>query len=475
MSNPLKTLPAVDVVLRHEAIRPLLEQLPRVQIVQCIRQVLDTIRARMRQDTGRPIDADEVARQTVVTGRKLLRQRLGPVINATGIVLHTNLGRGALADVAVERISAAARYANLELSLTTGKRARRGAHAEELLKTLTGANDALIVNNCAAATILALQGIAVGREVIISRGQLVEIGGGFRLPDVFEAAGVVLREVGTTNRTQLDDYDRAVTENTAAVLRVHRSNFRTSGFVTEPSAAELVRLARTHNLPMIDDLGSGCMTRLEPLGLNEPDVATSLRAGADLILFSGDKLLGGPQAGILLGNVDWITRLRRHPMARAMRVCKLTFAALEATLELHLSGNTFETVPTLQMLATPAAAIRERCTAVISVLAEGPFSSAPLAATVEPCHSEVGGGSLADQTLDSYAVRLTGVRPETVLEHLRTREFADSESADRHPPILGRIEDGAVLLDLRTVRSEDDPLIVDCLSQMSAAFAGADP
>jgi L-seryl-tRNA(Ser) seleniumtransferase len=448
MSNPLRNLPAVNAVLDHPDVEDLFEDVSRIQVTGCVRTVLNSLRNQVQKASGDSpvITLESVVGQTVRAVHQLKLQRLNSVVNATGIVLHTNLGRAVLSDSAIMRLVLAARATNVELDLQSGRRSRRGAHAEELLRELTGAPGALIVNNCAAATMLALQGVAVGKEVIISRGQLVEIGGGFRLPEVFEAAGVILREVGTANRTRVEDYERAVNENTGAILRVHRSNFRVSGFVAEPTAAELVTFARKHNLPMIDDLGSGCLTSLTPLGLDEPDVASSLQSKADLVLFSGDKLLGGPQAGILIGQTDWIERLRKHPMARAIRVCKLTLAALEATLEDHLAGDAFDTVPVLSMLSMPAEDVKERCEYVVEEL-----SDVGLDLSVVACESEVGGGSLADQTIASFAVRISGVQPDNFVKSLRIGEAA----------ILGRIEDGAVLLDLRSVRPDDDTILVD--------------
>ena len=448
MSNPLRNLPAVNAVLEHTDVEHLFEDVSRTQVTGCVRAVLNRLRDQVRNPSGdNPvITLESVVGQTVQAVHQLKLQRLNSIINATGIVLHTNLGRAVLSDSAIMRLLLAARATNVELDLQTGRRSRRGAHAEELLRELTGAPGALIVNNCAAATMLALQGVAAGKEVIISRGQLVEIGGGFRLPEVFEAAGVILREVGTANRTRVEDYERAITDNTGAILRVHRSNFRVSGFVAEPTAAELVTLARKHHLPMIDDLGSGCLTSLAPLGLDEPDVAGSLQSQADLVLFSGDKLLGGPQAGILIGQTDWIERLRKHPMARAIRVCKLTLAALEATLEDHLAGDAFETIPVLSMLSMPAEDVKERCEHVVEQLSE-----VGLDLSVVACESEVGGGSLADQKIASFAVRISGVQPDNFVRSLRTGEAS----------ILGRIEDGAVLLDLRSVRPDDDTVLME--------------
>jgi len=455
MTDLFRHLPAVTTVLEQPDVQNLTRLVSRAQLTDCVRTALNQVRSQLSEEK---VDATvESLLRTVVD--EALRQvshlrlrRLNQVINATGIVLHTNLGRAALSDSAVERLTLAARATNVELDLVTGKRARRGAGVEDLLTQPTGAPAALVVNNCAAATMLALQGVAGGKEVIIARGQLVEIGGGFRLPEVFEAAGVILKEVGTANRTRIEDYENAINDQTGALLRVHRSNFRVSGFVSEPSAAELVRLARKHQLPMIDDLGSGCVASLSSLGLDEPDVATSLNSNAELVLFSGDKLLGGPQAGILLGQSAWIERLRRQPMARAIRVGKLTLAALEATLEEHLAGEAFQNVPVMAMLATSADSIKARCEAVARAVKD-----CELDVTVTTCQSEVGGGSLADQTIDSFAIRLQGQRPDDLLRALRTGE-------DR---VLARIENDAVLLDLRSVRPEDD-----CIIERSIRLAG---
>ncbi len=454
MSSPLRNLPAVNAVLNHPDIEKLFEDVSRAQITALVRNVIEVMREQAGEAIGAGPDTtlDTAVRQTVRMVNRLKLRRLGSVVNATGIVLHTNLGRAPLSDLSITRIVQAARVTNVEFDLESGRRSHRGTHAEELLQELTGAAGALIVNNCAAATMLALQGIAAGKEVIISRGQLVEIGGGFRLPEVFEAAGVILKEVGTSNRTRVQDYAGSINDNTGAILRVHRSNFRVSGFVSEPSAAELATLAEQSKLPLIDDLGSGCLTSLTPLGLHEPDVAASLKSNADLVLFSGDKLLGGPQAGILIGKADCIERLRQHPMARALRVCKLTLSALEATLEDHLAGNALQTIPVLSMLSRSADEVKERCIAIVSEL-----SDIGLQLSVVPCKSEVGGGSLADQSIPSFAVRVSGPHPDKFMRLLRTGNAR----------ILGRIEEGAVLLDLRSVRPEDDTTLANELRRIN--------
>lgn len=374
-----------------------------------------------------------------------LGQRLQPVINATGIILHTNLGRSPMSDKAITAANNAARYTNVELNLESGRRSKRGERLMNLLAQLTGAEDALVVNNCAAATVLVLQAIAAGQEVIVSRGQLVEIGGGFRLPDVFRAAGVTLREVGTTNRTYLQDYENAVNDATGAVIRVHRSNFHLSGFVTEPTIDELVLMERPDSVAVIDDLGSGSMVDLTPYGLDEPNVLESIRAGADLSLFSGDKLFGGPQAGILVGKTRWIEKLRRSPIMRAMRVDKLTLAALEATAEIHLAGKALTELPTLRMITTTPDTVRNRCESLLTRIEPSSLLA------VVPCESQVGGGSIPGSSLPSYALRISGLPPHHLSHNLRHGQI----------PIQARVSEEAVVLDLRTVSDQELPSLAD--------------
>ncbi len=374
-----------------------------------------------------------------------LGQRLQPVINATGIILHTNLGRSPMSDKAITAANNAARYTNVELNLESGRRSKRGERLMNLLAQLTGAEDALVVNNCAAATVLVLQAIAAGQEVIVSRGQLVEIGGGFRLPDVFRAAGVTLREVGTTNRTYLQDYENAVNDATGAVIRVHRSNFHLSGFVTEPTIDELVLMERPDSVAVIDDLGSGSMVDLTPYGLDEPNVLESIRAGADLSLFSGDKLFGGPQAGNLVGKTRWIEKLRRSPIMRAMRVDKLTLAALEATAEIHLAGKALTELPTLRMITTTPDTVRNRCESLLTRIEPSSLLA------VVPCESQVGGGSIPGSSLPSYALRISGLPPHHLSHNLRHGQI----------PIQARVSEEAVVLDLRTVSDQELPSLAD--------------
>ena len=450
----LRDLPSVDVILRHPQVMQLRGSNSVTQITHWARTAVQACRDRIlgdSEDSGVPLTpwiVERIAEQSHAD----LGQRLQPVINATGVVLHTNLGRSPMADSAIAAAEQASRYTNVELNLESGRRSKRGERLMNLLSQLTGAEDALVVNNCAAATVLVLQAIASDREVIVSRGQLVEIGGGFRLPDVFRAAGVKLREVGTTNRTYLRDYEAAINDTTGAIIRVHRSNFHLAGFVAEPTIDELVLIDRPESVAVIDDLGSGCVCDLSAYGLQEPNVLESVRVGADLSLFSGDKLFGGPQAGILVGKATWIEKLRRSPIMRAMRVDKLTLAALEATTEIHLAGNALSELPTLRMITMSGDEIRKRCEAVISQLGN------QASAEIVPCVSQVGGGSIPGSSLPSYGLRVTGFPPHHLAQQLREGSSA----------IQARVNEDSVLLDLRTVADRElTPLAEGILSATS--------
>jgi L-seryl-tRNA(Ser) seleniumtransferase len=371
-------------------------------------------------------------------------ERLQQVINATGIVIHTNLGRAPLAPAAIQAVTTAAACANLEVDLVTGRRGSRGTLVEQLCRDLTGAEAALVVNNCAAATLLTLQTLAAGKRVIISRGQLIEIGGSFRLPDVFRQARVELDEVGTTNRTRLSDYDGAIGPETAALLRVHPSNYRVSGFCESVSIVDLIELGRQRQLPVIDDVGSGCLHDLAPYGLaDEPVVGDSVRAGASLVLFSGDKLLGGPQCGIIVGKSELIARLKANPLTRALRVDKLTLAALQSTLEIHRAGNAFTEIPVLRQLSMPAHTVRTRAVELLGQLCQRSVS--PGRFSLQPVSSAPGGGTLPEQSLSSWAVAILSSSPDHIATQLRLG----------HPAVFARVQAGAVLIDLRTVLPDD--------------------
>jgi L-seryl-tRNA(Ser) seleniumtransferase len=356
--------------------------------------------------------------------------RLRAAINATGVIVHTNLGRAPLAELALERVRAiAGGYSNLEYDLRAGTRGSRQDHVAPILRRLTGAETALVVNNNAAAVLLALAALAEGREVLVSRGELIEIGDGFRIPEVLARSGARLREIGTTNRTRAADYERAIGPETALLLRVHQSNFRVVGFTEQPRVEELARVARSHDLPLVDDLGSGSLVASSsPLLSQEPSARESLAAGADLVCFSGDKLLGGPQAGIVVGRAELVERLRRHPLQRALRADKLTLAALEATLALYLDPErAAREIPVLRMLREPAAAVRARAERLAELVG----------GKTEETVARVGGGALPLAELPSFAC--------AVEEELAIRLRA------AHPPVVGVVRDGRCLLDCRTI------------------------
>ncbi len=450
-----RLLPAVERILNLTEVVKLCERHGRTVVARWTREILDGMRSggagELPEDPS--VMIENIVRGLSEAARRDGSGRLRRVINGTGVVIHTNLGRAPLAAAAVRAMVAVASCANLEVDLESGRRGRRGAAAESLCREITGAEAALVVNNCASATLLALQTLAAGRRVIISRGQLVEIGGSYRLPDVFTQAGVVLCEVGTTNRTRLSDFEAAIDDNTAALLRVHPSNYRITGFCEEVPIAEMVELAHAHQLPAIDDVGSGCLYDLTRFGLpDESIVGDSVRAGADLVLFSGDKLLGGPQCGIVVGRADLVEKLRSNPLARAVRVDKLTIAALEATLEIHRAGNAFAGIPVLRQLSLSADEIRGTAERLVERLRA--VSPLPNTFSVQAVESAPGGGALAGQTLASWGIAIQAPHVERVAERLRLGT----------PAVMPRLNEGCILIDLRTVLPEDEePLLLRLL------------
>ena len=451
----LRQLPAVHQLLQTTALQTLRSQCTQQDLSIWSRAAIDQCRTEIASEASLGEGWDDPnywLQQAISLVQRQAAADLGgavrPVWNATGVILHTNLGRAPLAPEAAQRAAAVGGQANVELNLEHGRRSQRGQRAHRLLAELANAEDALVVNNCAAATLLTLQTFAQGKEVVISRSQLVEIGGGFRLPEVFTAAHVKLREVGTTNRTYLSDYEAAISDETGALLRVHRSNFWQSGFVTEPSIQALAQLAEERGLPCIDDLGSGCVHDLSPWSLDEPTVQQSIAAGASVTLFSGDKLFGGPQCGMIVGSRKSISKLRKHPMMRALRADKLVLAALEATIELHLSENPFERLPVLQMIAEPAESLQTACQVLVRelnrILASHGLKDR-VTSSVAETQCAVGGGTIPNATLASFAVRLACRHEDALAQELR-RGFLHG-----HPPIQPRVADGAVWLELRTV------------------------
>ncbi len=405
----LRQLPPVNAVLEQEELAAIGRARGREVIVRAVRAAIGE--ARLSLQNGRPVAVDVTslarrAREIVHDTRPLLR----PVINATGILLHTGLGRAPLAEKAVEAVAAVARgYCNLEFKLDEGDRGRRTSGIAQLLRELTGAEAATVVNNNAAATVLALRVVASNREVLVSRGQLIEIGGSFRLPEIFEVSGARLREVGTTNKTRLADYERAIGPATAAILRVHHSNFRIVGFTEEPPLAGLVQLAHDRGLAMIDDIGSGALAPEQPPGVgDEPLVSAGIAAGADLVLFSGDKLLGGPQCGIMVGTAGVITKIEADPLMRALRVDKMALAALEATLGLIRDGaNSAGAIPLWRMLSTPVPQLEARARRLADLLR----LELGLNASVIPAESFIGGGSVPVQPIPTMAVSVSAPFP----------------------------------------------------------------
>ena len=425
-------------------------QFGRAAVLEALRAEADALRRRVSTGEAQPDDVAEWIEHAVPARlASLTAPSLRAVINATGVILHTNLGRAPLARAAVERVAALAGSTNLEYDLEQGTRGRRDVHAERLLCHLLGAEAAVVVNNNAAATLLTLAATAAGREVIVSRGELVEIGGGFRVPDVMAQSGAILREVGTTNRTRTADYAAAIGERTAAILRVHPSNFRIEGFT---DLADLVALAHRFNLPMIEDIGSGWIGELPPpaaLG-DEPAPRSSIAAGADAVLFSADKLLGGPQAGIIAGRASLIEAVRRHPLMRAVRVDKMTYAALEATLQEYAAGRAAETIPVARMLALGVTAIRHRAQALIDGL------HGTVGGQILDGFSTVGGGSAPGSALATALVAVSHTSMSAT--HLEARLRGST------PPVVARIQEGRVVLDLRTVAPEDDATLGQVLS-----------
>jgi L-seryl-tRNA(Ser) seleniumtransferase len=431
-----RRLPAVDSLLRSMPGRRAAARFGRAVVKRAIHSALEEARSSAAGGAIPPEDEVIMARAVNLAARTVFG--LAPVINATGVVLHTNLGRAPLPEDAVRAVARAARsYSDLEVERETGKRGRRTTRAEFLLTALTGGSDALVVNNNAAALLLALAALARRKEVLVSRGELIEIGGEFRLPEIMAASGAKLVEVGTTNRTRLNDYRHALGERTALVLKVHPSNYRVVGFADAPDVGKLADLARGAGVPLLYDIGSGLLHRTPELPLDEPAATEALDAGADLACFSGDKLLGGPQAGIIVGRRDLIDRLRHHPLARAVRVDKMTVAALEAVLRLHASDRRGE-LPAWRSLTLPASALRSRVTALARKL--------PGARTGRS-ESTAGGGSLPGYAIDSQVVRLDHLRqPEEVAARLRLG----------NPPVFCRVDEGALVFDLRTVEPRDD-------------------
>jgi L-seryl-tRNA(Ser) seleniumtransferase len=459
-ATALRGLPSVDQLLRRLATHADLRGITRARLTGLIRETLDQERVRVIGERTAPAAVEVLAERVVERARRSGPFSLRPVINAQGVVLHTNLGRALLSTLALERLQAVATaYSNLELDLARKERGSRYSHVEAVLRRLTGAEDALVVNNNAAAVLLALETLAHGRAVIVSRGELIEIGGEFRIPDIMLRSGAVLREVGATNRTHLRDYADAISRETALLLKVHTSNYRVVGFTADVSSRELVELGRERGIPVMEDLGSGSLVDLRPWGFPyEPTVQETVAAGVDLVSFSGDKLLGGPQAGIIVGRRGIVSRLKKNPWNRALRIDKFTIAALEATLYAHEAGTALQTVPTLAMLTEPLTAVRSRARSVLRRLT--PEVRQHLGASVVDDRGMVGGGALPTVELPTagVAVGASGDAAMRLDEALRVGD----------PPVVGRIAHDRLFLDCRTVLPAQVGVLAQALTSAAA-------
>jgi L-seryl-tRNA(Ser) seleniumtransferase len=456
----LRQIPSVDELLGQPRLAALVQRVDRELVVEIARTVLADLRNRI---TGEGTASVVVLESSVLEERiasmveQVLASSLQPVINATGVILHTNLGRAPLSAAAAEEISrSATSYSNLEYDLEAGARGKRDVHVAQMLERLTGAEAAIVVNNCAAAVLLVLAALAKGGEVVVSRGELIEIGDGFRIPEIMAQSGAVLREVGTTNRTRIVDYESAINENTRLLLRVHPSNFTITGFAEKPSMDELVSLAGRVGLPLVEDLGSGCLVDLSSAGISEPTVRQSVDAGVSIVVFSGDKLLGGPQAGIIAGEKELVGRVRRHPLFRALRVDKLTTAALAAALGAYLRGATDE-IPALRMIRISVEDIKRRAQNFLRELtSELPLGEVEL--EIADGSSLAGGGSTPTQSLPTKLIRIASARYSAAQLEQRLRRAPAGIS------VIARVEDGRLILDLRTVFLEQEPALLKTLA-----------
>ena len=461
-AEQLRRIPGVDELLSRPRLAEYAKRMDRDQLVLLLREVLSAVRTQITSPQSvspsvTSLDFDSIEELIAAEADRVLQPSLQPVINATGVILHTNLGRAPLPVAVVEAIkNATTQYSNLEYSLASGARGRRDEHTSELLAHLTGAEVAIVVNNCAAAVLLVLAALARAGEVIVSRGELIEIGDGFRIPEIMAQSGAILREVGTTNRTRLRDYESAINENTRVLLRVHPSNFKITGFAEKPSLAELAALSERTSVPLVEDLGSGSLVDLRASGFAEPTVRHSIEAGVPLVMFSGDKLLGGPQAGIIAGKKDLVQRVRRHPLFRALRVDKLTIAALEVTLNAYLR-SAWDEIPAQRMIRLTAEELRRRAENFLrQVRALLPPADANM--QIADGFSLAGGGSTPDQSLPSKIIRVSSAKYPTAKLEQRLRRPAHGVS------VIARVEEDRVILDLRTVFPEQEPQLAEALA-----------
>jgi L-seryl-tRNA(Ser) seleniumtransferase len=456
----LRQVPSVDELLLRPRVAALGGTLKREFLVDTVRAVLGELRREIVASAGfadGQLAPEALERRIVEAVERELAPSLRGVINASGVILHTNLGRAPLPGAILDELQrTATQYSNLEYDVAAGARGKRDAHTSRLVERLTGAEAAIVVNNCAAAVLVTLAALARGGEVIVSRGELIEIGDGFRIPEIMEQSGAVLREVGTTNRTRIADYENALNEKTRVILRVHPSNFTVTGFTEKPEVAELIAMGKRTGLPVVEDLGSGCLVDLSPVGISEPTARESVEAGFSLVLFSGDKLLGGPQAGIIAGKKELVQKVRRHPLFRALRVDKLTITAMEATLRAYLRGAWNE-IPALRMMRLTLEEIVARTAAFQKALA-AQVANADAEIEMAEARSLVGGGSTPAQSLPTMVLRIASARYSASELEARLRVTAGGM------PVIARIEDDRLLIDLRTVFPEQEPALLQSVA-----------
>ena len=465
MSNQLlRSLPSIERLLERPLAARLSANLSRDRVRDLLREIIDELREQLVDEPQSAVPTPQTLTEAVehrleVRAAECAQPSLRRVINATGVIIHTNLGRAPLAREAIEAVSeAAAHYSNLEYDLARGERGHRETHCQDLLARLAGSEAAVVANNNAAAVLLVLNTLAEGGEVIVSRGELIEIGGSFRIPDVMEKSGATLREVGTTNRTRIADYERAINERTRLILRVHPSNYRIIGFTERPSVQEIAGLSRKSGIPSFEDLGSGCLIDLSSYGVrDEPVVAESLKAGISVVSFSGDKMLGGPQAGVIAGSRKIVDQVRANPLMRALRVDKMTYSAIEATLRLYERGTALSDVPVIRSITATREEIGQRasrfCESVLRVTSGG------LKATLEDGSSVIGGGSAPEVKLPTVLVAIEGaaMSAASIEERLRRHRI----------PIITRAERDRVIIDLRTVAADDEAIILDAIAALT--------
>ncbi|MBF0345456.1 MAG: L-seryl-tRNA(Sec) selenium transferase [Nitrospirae bacterium] len=464
IEKTLRSIPSVDRLIKTKQVQGWLSVYQRQIVVRAIREAVEIQRKAIREGKTQNVDVDIILSIAQSKLTALAACQLRPVINATGVVIHTNLGRAPLSKTVLNNVVAVAEgYSNLEYDLTVGARGKRYVHVLQRIMELTNAEDATVVNNNAAAVFLCLNALAAGKEVIVSRGELVEIGGSFRVPEIMAQSGAILREVGTTNKTHLADYENAINESTALILKVHKSNFKITGFTQEVSIEELSVLAHRHGIGVMYDLGSGCLVDLKPLGVyTEPSVAEIVKKDVDIVMFSGDKLLGGPQSGIIVGRSSYVERVRRHPISRAVRVDKMTLAALEATLiEYSDVIKAKQAIPILRMLFQDIKDIRVRARKIVSKI-KGIDNIVDV--TISKDVSQVGGGALPGFEVQTYVVR---IRPQSIAVELLQKRLYETT-----PPVIARIKDDQLLLDARTIKDSEVNYVVNAIISACCSIEG---